>query len=267
MNLLKRELAPVTENAWREIDAEARRVLRLALTGRQVVDVDGPHGWTMGAVNTGRLDLLDEPLEEGVPAGRRRCLPLAEVRLPVHLPLMELDCVERGAADIDLEPVTRAAERLATVENRAIFSGFDSLQIRGVVPSATIPTERLPESAAAYPDTVSAAREQLQGRGVTGPYALALGPEEFLQLSRADEDGYPARKHVEQVVDGPVVRVASLEGGVLLSLRGGDHVLTLGQDASIGYAAHDRDSVELFLTQSFTFEVRDPGAAVVLARA
>ena len=39
------------------------------------------------------------------------------------------------------------------------------------------------------------------------------------------------------------------EGAVLLSTRGGDYELTVGQDLSIGYTAHDRTTVELYLTE------------------
>src|SRR5438045_2139861 len=55
MDLLKRELAPITSEAWQQIDEEARRVLKLHLAGRKLVDFSGPHGWQLGAVNTGRL--------------------------------------------------------------------------------------------------------------------------------------------------------------------------------------------------------------------
>ena len=56
------------------------------------------------------------------------------------------------------------------------------------------------------------------------------------------------------------MRAAAIQGGVLLSVRGGDYELTVGQDLSIGYADHDRHTVELYLTESFTFRVLEPRA-------
>jgi uncharacterized linocin/CFP29 family protein len=56
------------------------------------------------------------------------------------------------------------------------------------------------------------------------------------------------------------------EGAVLLSTRGGDYELTVGQDLSIGYASHDRTTVELYLTESFTFRVLEDKAAILLRR-
>ncbi len=54
-SILRRENAPVSDQAWQEIDTEAARSLRGNLIGRQIVDFSGPHGWELGAVNLGRL--------------------------------------------------------------------------------------------------------------------------------------------------------------------------------------------------------------------
>jgi uncharacterized linocin/CFP29 family protein len=67
--------------------------------------------------------------------------------------------------------------------------------------------------------------------------------------------------------DVSLVWAPALQGGaVLLSVRGGDYELTVGQDLSIGYAVHDRTDVELFLTESFTFRVLEEKAAIFLSR-
>jgi len=52
MNNLKRELAPLSTAAWKQIEAEATRVLKLKLAGRKLVDFDGPLGPTAAAVNS-----------------------------------------------------------------------------------------------------------------------------------------------------------------------------------------------------------------------
>jgi uncharacterized linocin/CFP29 family protein len=61
MDLLKRQKAPIVSEAWEQIDEEARRVLKLHLAGRKLVDFSGPHGWDLGAVNTGRLEHIEKP--------------------------------------------------------------------------------------------------------------------------------------------------------------------------------------------------------------
>jgi uncharacterized linocin/CFP29 family protein len=56
--------------------------------------------------------------------------------------------------------------------------------------------------------------------------------------------------------------VPGLDGVVVLSLRGGDFVLEVGQDLAIGYSAHDAQSVSLYLEESFSFRVNTPEAAI-----
>lgn len=53
-------------------------------------------------------------------------------------------------------------------------------------------------------------------------------------------------------------------GAVVASQRGGDFLLEVGEDLSIGYESHGEDAVELYLVESFTFRVATPEAAVAL---
>jgi uncharacterized linocin/CFP29 family protein len=267
MDLLKRELAPILAEAWKAIDDEAARVLRLNLAGRKIVDFRGPHGWHLAAVNTGRLHILPKGTDPDLNVGIRQSQPLVELRVPIMLPIMELDSVARGAANPDLENVVHAAEKLAHAEDGAIFNGFAPAGIVGIIPASPHPAQALPADVTELPRAILAARETLRQAGISGPYALALDADRYAQVLAAAEDGYPLAKRItQQVLDGPLVRASAIEGGVLLSLRGGDYELTVGQDLSIGYAYHDKHTVELYLTESFTFRVLEPAAAVPLRR-
>jgi len=187
------------------------------------------------------------------------------VRVPIRLPIMELDSVARGAGNPDLTAVVRTAEKVAHAEDAAIFNGFAPAGMAGIIPSSPHPAHPLPADVTQLPRTILAARETLRQAGVSGPYALVLDAERYAQVLAAAEDGYPLAKRItQQVLDGPLVRAAAIQGGVLLSVRGGDYELTVGQDLSVGYAHHDRDTVELYLTESFAFRVLEPTAAVPL---
>jgi uncharacterized linocin/CFP29 family protein len=266
LDLLKRKLAPILPEAWKAIDDEARRVLSLDLAGRKLVDFEGPHGWRYAAVSTGRLQLFEKDMREGVCAGLREVQPLIEVRTAIKLSIMELDSVARGATDPDLSPVVAAAERMAAAEDGAIFKGYGAGHITGIIPASPHPPRTMGKPNE-VPRAILDAKETLRRAGVNGPYALVLGPTAYEELFAATDDGYPVIKRIERsIVDGPIVRASAIEGGVLMSVRGGDYVLTVGQDLSVGYADRDRDHVELFLTESFTFRVLEPKAAVHLVR-
>ncbi|MEW6272672.1 MAG: family 1 encapsulin nanocompartment shell protein [Thermodesulfobacteriota bacterium] len=270
MDLLKRDLAPILSDAWRLIDEEASRVLRLHLAARKLVDVDGPYGWHHAAVNVGRIAPVtteEGPLRvEGVAVGVRRVQPLIELRASFELSMRELDNVARGAKDLALDAAVTAAERIARVEDAAVFYGLEAAGIQGIVPSSPHQKIALPASVVDYPRAVAEALEVLRKSGIAGPFALALGPKSYSELSQGAEEGYPIRKRIEQqLIDGPLVWAPALEGALVLSLRGGDFALTIGHDLSVGYDWHDKEAIALYLTESFTFRVLEPAAAVYLS--
>lgn len=265
MDLLKRQLAPILDDAWKAVDEEAARVLSLNLAGRKVVDFDGPHGFAYAAVNTGRMTMLG-PLGEGGPrAGLREVQPLVELRMPMRLDSMELDSVARGGEDPDLAAVVSGAEAMARAEDDAIFNGLAAAEIEGIIPSSPH-APMVITSVLGYAAAVVEAKELLRRAGIGGPYALVLGPRLYDEISAAADDGYPIRKRIAELVEGPIVWAPSLDRGVLMSVRGGDYRLTVGQDLSVGYAYHEKHEVELFIAESFTFRVLEGAAAVVLER-
>ena len=263
MNLLKRELAPVVEEAWALIDKEARGVLASHLAGRRLVDFSGPHGWDYAAVNTGMLKPISTPRPGGAEWRLRDVQPLAEVRIPIELDVANLDLAARGSTTIDLEPVVSAAKTIAHDEDDAIFSGADAAGIVGIIGASTHDPVDV-ESPLDYPKAVIGAADRLRRAGIGGPYGVALAPDVYNELFAATHDGYPVVRQVERFIEGPIVKAPSLTGGVVLSLRGGDYQLVVGQDHSIGYLNHDQGKVSLFMTESFTFRVIEPAAAVEL---
>jgi len=267
MDLLNRELAPISNVAWSQIDGEARRVLELHLAGRKLVNFSGPHGWRFGAVNTGRVIPIKPTPIAHVSHSIRDVRPLVELRTPFDLSIRELDCADRGALDLELQSVITAAERLARAEDTSIFHGFEAGGITGIVAASP----HLPIDVGSnleWPRAVSAAAEKLRLSGINGPYALALGGVAYDELTADGDDGYPIRKRIEDtIIGGRVTWAPALqEGATLISMRGGDYELTVGQDASVGYTTHDREKVELFLTESFTFRVLEPKAGILLRR-
>ena len=108
MNNLHRELAPISDAAWAQIEEEASRTLKRYLAGRRVVDVQGPAGTGLSAVGTGHLRTIAAPAE-GILARQREVKPLVELRVPFELDRQAIDDVERGAKDSDWQPVKDAA--------------------------------------------------------------------------------------------------------------------------------------------------------------
>lgn len=265
MNNLLRELAPISTAAWKAIDAEATRVLRLKLAGRKLVDFKGPLGPEAAAVPTGRREPVSAGPVAEVEATRRQLVPVIELRTYFELSREELDAVERGAENPDLEPLIDAATRMAHAEDTAIFHGYPAGGIEGIDRASTHPMLPIPDDFQAYPQSIAEATRLLRVAGVDGPYAIALGPRYYAGLTQAVGDGgYPVLNVVRRLVDGPLVWAPAVNGAVLVSMRGGDFELTIGRDMSIGYASHTESAVRLYLLESMAFRVLTPEAAVAL---
>ena len=131
MNNLHRELAPISDGAWAQIEEEASRTLKRYLAGRRVVDVKGPGGVMLSAIGTGHLRNIEAP-GEGIIARQREVKPLVELRVPFELERQAIDDVERGANDSDWQPLKDAAKRIAFAEDRAIFEGYAAADIEGI---------------------------------------------------------------------------------------------------------------------------------------
>ncbi len=130
--------------------------------------------------------------------------------------------------------------------------------------SSSNPAVDLPADARQYPDTVSQALAALRLAGVAGPYALALSAAAYTAVSETSDHGYPVRDHLARLVDGPIIWAPAVDGGFVLSTRGGDYEMCLAQDLSVGYDSHDADSVRLYFTEALTFGVHTPEAGVPL---
>ncbi|MFB8051438.1 family 1 encapsulin nanocompartment shell protein [Streptomyces rubiginosohelvolus] len=263
MNNLHRELAPVTPSAWDEIEEEARRTFRRHVAGRRVVDVSDPDGPTLAAVGDGHLRDIDPPTPD-VLARARTSMPVIEWRVPFTVSRQAVDDVERGSADSDWQPVKDAARTCAFAEDMAIIDGYGAAGITGLRDGSSHEPLPLPADARDYPVAVSQAVTRLRLAGVDGPYRLLLGADAFTEAAETADHGYPVKTHLSRLVDDEILWAPAVKGGVLLSTRGGDFELSLGQDLSIGYADHDATSIHLYFQQAFTFRMLTPEAVVGL---
>jgi uncharacterized linocin/CFP29 family protein len=264
MNNLHRELAPISDAAWAQIEEETTRTLKRYLAGRRVVDVPASGGVALPGVATGHLKSITAPAD-GVIANRREVRPLVELRAPFELSRQAIDDVERGSDDSDWQPAKDAAKKLAFSEDRAIFNGYREADIQGIREGTSNPIVALPTDVREYPDAVAHALSQLRLVGVNGPYSVLLGAKEYTALAETRDHGYPVLEHVKRIVDGDPIWAPAIEGAFVLTKRGGDFELNIGQDVSIGYLSHTDSTVRLYLQETFVFRVLTSEAAVALS--
>lgn len=259
MDILKRSIAPLTEEAWKEVDERAIEVLHSHLSARKVVHVEGPKGWDYTVVPEGRLTLVDN--EKDVKTGVYKSTPLVEARISFELDRWEMDNLVRGAKDVELEALEDAVHKLAIFEEEAIYNGYDKGQIKGLKASSEQETLKFGDNAKSILEMVAKGMIMLQDAFAAKPYNLVVGDEAWKRINR-ESNNYPLVKQVEELIGGKVIYSKVVQGAFLLPQGHEDLEMTIGQDYSIGYESHTDEKVRLFITESFAFRVLDPALII-----
>ncbi|MBM4441590.1 MAG: bacteriocin family protein [Candidatus Rokubacteria bacterium] len=262
---LRRDAAPLSARAWKEIDAAVAQAARHVLTARRIATFDGPHGWDQLVAS--RLGTMTpcQTREGKATVCRPEIILLAEVRAEFSLLWNAMELFERGAPRLDTKPAEDAAREVALAEDRLALYGEP--MGGGFLTSPESPRVRAGDwgQPGRMLSDVLDAIEILDTRGIGGPYELVLSPARYFAYLQAEGDqGYPAARQLREVVGGvhrsPVVH----EAGAVFSVRGGDFMLSVGGDLSVGYRLHDREAVHLFCAETIGAQAAAPEAVCIL---
>ncbi len=266
MDILKRELAPIPAQAWAEIDTQATRSLTAILSARKVLDVTGPMGTDFPGVPEGRLEFPKKQPKDGLAYGIHKVHHLVETRIPFELDITEMDNVVRGAKDVDLAGLEEAAKKIALFEEKVIYHGLPEANIRGLKMCTGTECLTMGSSPEQLLEAVAEGITVFAGRSVEGPYALVVGPKLWSRMS-AHLQGYPVKMQAENILGGSVLLSPYLSNefddeAYMVSQRGGDLEVILGQDLAVGYESHTATQVTLYFIESFTFRILEPAAVI-----
>jgi uncharacterized linocin/CFP29 family protein len=225
--------------------------------------VQAQGGTGLSAVGTGHLQKITAP-REGILARQREVKALVELRVPFELERQAIDDVDRGASDSDWQPAKDAARKIAFAEDASVFEGYAAAGIVGIRKGTSNPIVTLPADVREYPEAIAQALSRLRLVGVNGPYSVLLGAEAYTALAETSDHGYPVLEHVKRLVKDQIIWAPAIEGAFVLTTRGGDFALHIGQDVSIGYSSHTDTAVQLYLQETFTFLLLTAEAAVAL---
>jgi uncharacterized linocin/CFP29 family protein len=259
MDMLKKELAPLSSKVWQEIEKRASEILKTRLAGRKAIRVVGPMGWNYTSVTEGRLDIVEDSGD--VKTGVYRSTPLTEARVRFSLNRWEMDNLNRGARDIDLSNLESAVEKIADFEENTIYNGFKAGAIVGLKEAAAHKPLTFGTNATQIMEAITHGVLLLQQQSVDAPYALIVGPKAYLAMSK-EVQGIPLVERIERLIKGKVIQSLTLEGAYLIPYDNENLELVVGQDFAVGYETHDTKDVTLFITESFLFRVLDPNMVV-----
>ena len=259
MDILKRDLAPISTKAWAEIDKRAKEILMHYLSARKFARIDGPNGLEHSAVTEGRINVHhDELLNYGV----FNVKPLIEPRVSFKMNRWELDNIERGAKDINMDSLDEAVKRIALFEEKAVYSGLEEAGIEGLEKSSAHEVITLGDTESEILANVSKGIMILESFIAPKPYSLVVGEQLWYKLNSIGRE-ISLVSRIEELTGGKVIVSRSIEGAILLPFDNENIELSIGEDFSVGYQEHTETEIKLFITETFTFRVLDNSLIVL----
>lgn len=259
MDFLKRELAPITANGWKEIEERAKAVLANELSARKFIKVTGPLGRNVTSITTGRMDIKTK---NDIKYGIYKTQPLLETRISFPLSRWELDNIERGAKDVDYSSLDEGVRKAARFEEEVIFHGLTDGQIEGLLNSSSYEAAHFGKTADETLKAIFDAVIKLNNAFGKKPYTLVVSNEKWVYLNTIVKE-YSLPSKLEKILGHKVIVSKSIDGALLLPFDDENIELVLGEDFALGYQHHNENLVELFITESFTFRVLDPALIIL----
>jgi uncharacterized linocin/CFP29 family protein len=263
MDILRRDNAHLSDRAWKELDEAVAVTARHIMAARRVATFDGPRGWDYIATPLGTMRACE--VREGSAAV---CVPdialLAEIKADFSLPWAAVEAFERGGPALDTSTAEVAAREVALAEERLLYSG--SPVGTGFLADPESPRFQLGDWADASRVIADLTRavEKLDRLMVPGPYEAILSPDRYYALQAASDQGYPVSRHTRNVLAHVHRSPVLSDGGALFSTRGGDFIITVGGDLSVGYRSQDRDALHLFCVETVAPQTLSPEAVCLL---
>jgi uncharacterized linocin/CFP29 family protein len=263
MDYFNREQARFPENLWSAIDEAAAKAARERLTARRFLDVEGPFGVGLTAIEAGNDEYRQaESGEAGVVISRTEPVPM--LRRSFRLSIRRVAAFVENELAINLSPAQDAAEAVAAGEERLAYFGQPDFGLPGLL---TVEGRQHIEGGGwsavdrALQDALAAATKLDEG-GFRGPYSLVLAPALYNGLFRL----YPGTdmlqlEHLRRLCTGGIYK-ASIEGGVMVDPRAG--ALVVGQDLRSGYVGQDGMHYQLYISESIALRIDEPKAICAL---
>ncbi|MHB9038638.1 MAG: family 1 encapsulin nanocompartment shell protein [Armatimonadota bacterium] len=252
------------EEVWSRLDEVVISSARSQLSGRRILDIEGPYGLALKSV-----PLPDRVIKDGdakLAAGDVLPVPLIETTF--LLGARDLATFESSGFSLDTEAIALAAMSVASAEDSLIFEGNNALGIGGLLTAKGAQSLKLgnwDEVGAAATDIIKALNS-LDSAGFHGPYTLALSPDLHNLLYRLYPQGYQVEmQHIESIVGSSVIKAPGIKkGGVLLAAGKQFASIIVGQDMVTGFVGPEDGHFVFKISESLVPWVRVPASVCVL---
>jgi len=247
-----------------KIEATAVAAAQDILTGRRILEVEGPYGLGLTTVEVGNDDLCRQPGPEEASAVVSRSVSVPMIYRRFALSKRRIAAFEEMSQPLTLKVVADAAQAVALREEEFIYRGQLDFHLPGLLTAEgrnTLQGGNWSNVDQALEDVIAAVTI-LDSKGYRGPYGLALSPALYNGLFRryAGTD-LSQIEHLKRLCTRGIVKT-TIEGGVLIAPDVGP--LVLGQDLQVSYLGPDAAHYNFTLSESLVLKIEAADAICTL---
>lgn len=252
--------APFGAEILTKIESAAVAAAREILTGRRILEVEGPYGLGLTTVEVGNDDLCRPPGPDEASAVVSTAVSVPMMYRRFSLSKRRLAAYQHMGQPVNLRPVEDAAQAVAQREEEFIYRGQPSFHLPGLLTAEGRNTLQGGDwnNVDQVLEDVIAAVNILDSKGYRGPYGLALAPALYNNLFRryAGTDLLQI-EHLKRLCTRGIVK-AAIEGGVLVAPDVGS--IVLGQDLQVSYLGPDAAHENFTVSESLVLKIESPDA-------
>jgi uncharacterized linocin/CFP29 family protein len=251
----------VTPELMQRIEEAAVSAARDMISGRRIIDVEGPYGIGLTTVEVGNDDKCREPAPGEASAVVSHALSIPMIYRRFAISKRRIAAFREMGQPLNLKIAEDAAQAVAAREEEFVYLGQPDFHLSGLLTAPgrqTIKGGNWENVDEVLTDVINAVN-MLDGKGYRGPYGLALAPELYNNLFRR----YPGSdllqiEHLKRLCTRAIVKSAAVAGGVLVSRDVGS--IVLGQDLEVSYIASDAAHEHFAVSESMLLKIEAPDA-------
>ena len=243
------------------IEQAAVSAARDIISGRRIIDVEGPYGVGLTTVEVGNDDKCREPGPHEASAVVSHALSVPMIYRRFVISKRRIAAFRELGQPLNLKPAEYAAQAVAAREEEFIYLGQPDFNLSGLMTAPgrqTIKPGNWDNVDEVLSDVINAVN-MLDSKGYRGPYGLALAPELYNNLFRR----YPGSdllqiEHLKRLCTRGIVKAAAVNGGVLVARDVGS--IVLGQDLQVSYLSSDAAHEHFAVSESMLLKIEAPDA-------
>lgn len=263
----EKSASQTTAELMQRLEDAAVSAARDVLSGRRIIDVEGPYGVGLTTVEVGDDDKCREPGPEEASAVVSRAVSVPMIYRRFAISKRRIAAWQEMGQPPNMKAAEDAGQAVAAREEEFIYQGQADFNLGGLLTVAGRQTLAAGNwsNVDEVLENVITAVNMLDDKGYRGPYGLAMAPELYNNLFRR----YPGSdllqiEHLKRLCTRGIVK-AAIDGCVLVAREVGS--IVIGQDLQIAHLSSDAAHEHFAASESIVLKIEEPNAICTIVGA